>query len=299
MGLTDRSHRLSAHLLCQGAHLLSVWYDTTSMTPRAQSGQSQIEHSYKADSRLSEEGRDYARQLYDFIIARRVTTAADKRVKEGKSEEENRKLTVRTSILRSSNRNLTHLRTGLDLCEKTMRRDDRAFQARWHPRQHALSARRDQPWRHRWCAPFFALQRGCALKKCTGMTPEEIEAKYPEMYKNQQLDPWSHRYPRAESYHDLSVRLEPVIFELERDKSDLLIIGHASVLRCLFAYLKGLAPTQCPNVDIRRGDVIEVTPTAYGVKRCVFKARLSRTSSLSLAQPYSCDVRPSPNLSSD
>jgi 6-phosphofructo-2-kinase/fructose-2,6-biphosphatase 4 len=29
------------------------------------------------------------------------------------------------------------------------------------------------------------------------------------------------------------VRLEPCIFELERVREDLLIIGHASVIRCL------------------------------------------------------------------
>jgi 6-phosphofructo-2-kinase/fructose-2,6-biphosphatase 4 len=64
------------------------------------------------------------------------------------------------------------------------------------------------------------------------------------------------RYPRAESYHDLSVRLEPVIFNLERHQGDLLIIGHASVLRCLFSYLKGLSPQDIPAIDIQRGDAI-------------------------------------------
>ena len=75
-----------------------------------------------------------------------------------------------------------------------------------------------------------------------GMTPDEIKETYPEEWARAQKDRFSHRYPRAESYHDLSVRLEPVIFNLEREQSDVLIIGHASVLRCLFAYLKGLAP---------------------------------------------------------
>lgn len=34
------------------------------------------------------------------------------------------------------------------------------------------------------------------------------------------------------------IRLEPVILELEREPADVLIIGHASVIRCLMAYLQ-------------------------------------------------------------
>ncbi|KAJ9094350.1 hypothetical protein QFC20_006918 [Naganishia adeliensis] len=78
-------------------------------------------------------------------------------------------------------------------------------------------------------------------------------------------DPYAHRAPRAESYHDLSVRLEPVIFELERHQDDLLIIGHASVIRCLLAYLVGLPPNEVPAVEIARGDLVEVVPASYGV----------------------------------
>jgi len=36
-----------------------------------QSGRSEIEHSYKADSSLSDEGVEYAQQLYEFIMRRR------------------------------------------------------------------------------------------------------------------------------------------------------------------------------------------------------------------------------------
>jgi 6-phosphofructo-2-kinase/fructose-2,6-biphosphatase 4 len=60
-----------------------------------QSGQSQIEHSFKADSRLSDDGREYARQLKEFIVARRITSVAERRSKEGKSDEGERNLTVR------------------------------------------------------------------------------------------------------------------------------------------------------------------------------------------------------------
>lgn len=98
-----------------------------------------------------------------------------------------------------------------------------------------------------------------------GLTQDEIKERFPQEFQRAQGDQYSHRYPRAESYHDLSVRLEPVILELERERQDVVVIGHASVIRCLLAYLQGLAPSSIPSLQIRRGDVIEVTPTAYGV----------------------------------
>lgn len=40
------------------------------------------------------------------------------------------------------------------------------------------------------------------------------------------------------------------------------LTGHGSVLRCLFAYLKGLAPVDIPKVMIERGDLIEIAPVS-------------------------------------
>lgn len=57
-------------------------------------------------------------------------------------------------------------------------------------------------------------------------------------------------------------RLEPVILELEREPADILFVGHASVIRCVLAYLQGLSPQEIPNVELRRGDVVQVTPSA-------------------------------------
>lgn len=39
-----------------------------------------------------------------------------------------------------------------------------------------------------------------------GLSPEEIKVRYPEEFAIAMKEPYSHRYPRAESYHDLSVR---------------------------------------------------------------------------------------------
>jgi 6-phosphofructo-2-kinase / fructose-2,6-biphosphatase 4 len=61
-----------------------------------------------------------------------------------------------------------------------------------------------------------------------------------------------------------SVRLEPVLIELEREKEDLLIIGHSSVIRCLLAYLIGLPASEIPAIEVARGDLLEVVPSSYG-----------------------------------
>lgn len=89
-----------------------------------------------------------------------------------------------------------------------------------------------------------------------GLLPAELKEKFPEEIPKVRENPYRHRYPRAEvkkiyiydvryilnvsirqSYHDLAVRLESVIMELEREKNDVLIIAHETVLRCLYAYL--------------------------------------------------------------
>ena len=62
------------------------------------------------------------------------------------------------------------------------------------------------------------------------------------------------------------MRLDPVLIELEREKSDLLIIGHASVIRCMLAYLIGLPVSEIPAIEVTRGDLIEVVPASYGVQ---------------------------------
>ncbi len=44
------------------------------------------------------------------------------------------------------------------------------------------------------------------------------------------MDKFRYRYPRGESYEDVIQRLEPVIFELERERRTVLVIGHQAVL---------------------------------------------------------------------
>jgi broad specificity phosphatase PhoE len=99
---------------------------------------------------------------------------------------------------------------------------------------------------------------------CDGMTYAEIADKMPNEYEARTADKFRYRYPRGESYQDVIQRLEPVIFELEREKSPVLIIGHQAVLRALYAYVMNLPPTQCPFVSIPLHTILELEPTPYG-----------------------------------
>ena len=66
-------------------------------------------------------------------------------------------------------------------------------------------------------------------------------------------------------FNFIVVRLEPILVELEREQEDLLIIGHASVIRCLLAYLIGLPASEIPAIEVARGDLLEIVPASYGV----------------------------------
>jgi broad specificity phosphatase PhoE len=63
-----------------------------------------------------------------------------------------------------------------------------------------------------------------------------------------------------QSYHDLAVRLEPIILELEREQDDLLIIAHESVLRVLYGYLMACDAMHIPSLKFPRNEIIEVSP---------------------------------------
>ncbi len=99
---------------------------------------------------------------------------------------------------------------------------------------------------------------------CDGMTYGEIAELMPNEYEARIGDKFRYRYPRGESYQDVIQRLEPVIFELEREPAPVLIIGHQAVLRALYAYVMDRPPHECPFVSIPLHTILELEPTAYG-----------------------------------
>lgn len=99
---------------------------------------------------------------------------------------------------------------------------------------------------------------------CDGMTYAEIAESLPDEFAARTADKFRYRYPRGESYQDVIQRLEPIIFELERERTPILVIGHQAVLRALYAYMMDKAPEECPRLPIPLHTIIQLTPTAYG-----------------------------------
>ncbi len=61
------------------------------------------------------------------------------------------------------------------------------------------------------------------------------------------------------------MRLESTILELEREKTDLLIIAHDSVLRVLYGYLMACDAQDIPRLQFPRDEIIEVGLTPVPV----------------------------------
>lgn len=209
----------------------------------ARAGEALIEHLYKADADLSSLGWEYSEELCQFVQKIRSERADESigRARAGfvstsESEpgagpgEEGRPLEIWTSARRRSSH------TALAFADRGYRVIERSQLSEMNP------------------------------GVIDGLSTEEIKARFPDEWDKKMREPYSHRFPRAESYHDLSVRLEPIIFELERATDDVLIIGQSSVLRCLIAYLQGRKPNEIPSIQVHEGELIEISPQAYGVK---------------------------------
>lgn len=100
--------------------------------------------------------------------------------------------------------------------------------------------------------------RQMSAGSCENMSDADIKKLYPEELAKYQLDPYHHRYPRGESYHDLAVRLEPIILELERASDDILIVAHESVLKVLYGYLMACHSADIPFLSLPRNEILKV-----------------------------------------
>lgn len=95
------------------------------------------------------------------------------------------------------------------------------------------------------------------------MTEKEIAQNFPSEYELFLKDPYHHRFSRAELYHDLAIKIEPLILEMERMSGDILIIADETVLRVFHGYLMACSCYDIPSLEFSTSEIIEVKFNAY------------------------------------
>jgi broad specificity phosphatase PhoE/predicted kinase len=118
------------------------------------------------------------------------------------------------------------------------------------------------PWPHLALKELDEIGAGA----CDGLTYSEIKATLPAEYAARKADKLSYRYPRGESYVDVIRRLDPVILEIERRRTPLVVVGHQAVLRVLVGYFTDVPAERIPHLSVPLHTVIELVPLAYGAE---------------------------------
>ncbi|KAF9978316.1 hypothetical protein BGZ73_002907 [Actinomortierella ambigua] len=108
---------------------------------------------------------------------------------------------------------------------------------------------------------------------CEELTYTEIRQRYPQEFEARRVNKLYYRYPGmgGESYVDVIQRLNPLIVELERIKSSLLIVTHRVVLRILLSYLMDIDRGQMPEMEVQLHTVYRVEPRPHGTILKVFR----------------------------
>jgi broad specificity phosphatase PhoE/predicted kinase len=197
------------------------------------------------DSSLSPAGREYARRLGKFAEDVISKTHPTHHLVKGASDEESDEIPCR-------------------LWTSTLRRTQETAQFIPHNILYPVWDNGDKgPWmqfRPMAKRNLDELYAGT----CDGFTYKEIEQMFPEEFAARQKDKLAYRYPRGESYYDVTLRLEPIAHELERTREPILMIGHQGILRIIYAYFMGLERRDAPYVSIPLNTIIQLTPHAYG-----------------------------------
>lgn len=93
---------------------------------------------------------------------------------------------------------------------------------------------------------------------CEGLTYEEMQEHHPKELAHRDCDKLNYRYPGGESYRDVMRRLEPVLLQLETE-SNVMIISHQAVLRCILGYFLETPLDQVPYVKVPLHTIIKLT----------------------------------------
>ncbi|KAF0700200.1 Aste57867_9254 [Aphanomyces stellatus] len=129
--------------------------------------------------------------------------------------------------------------------------------------------------------------RGLEAGLYSTLTRDEFEANHSKRliccglsreYRLRQDNPLWYRYPLGESFVDVISRLEPVIYEIERSRTPVVIVASPDVVRCLYAYFLDLPMLDIPTVPAPLHEVIELHTTAYECLETRHALLLSRAS---------------------
>eukprot|EP01082_Thalassiosira_pseudonana_P011329 g10049.t1 g10049 contig4:1125957-1127663(-) len=207
-------------------------------------GQSEYNLSGKigGDSGLTEAGLEYARRLADFakdVVAKKVEIDE----KTGKEIRTDRPARLWTSTLKRTKETAQFIKRE----PKTFKWDN-GDELDWVQFEGRVRRNLDE------------LYAGV----CDGLTYAEIKEKYPEEFARRQEDKLTYRYPRGESYMDVTLRLETIVLDIERTREPILIVAHQGIHRLLYAYFMGMPREEAPFVSIPLNTVIALRPHAYG-----------------------------------
>jgi len=94
----------------------------------------------------------------------------------------------------------------------------------------------------------------------------EAEKEAPEFFRRWVKDKYNTRFPAGESYHDVRVRLEQCLIEIEQQSSPVLVLAHGTVLQVLLCYFTGKAIDECWKVTFPHHTVMEFSPNPYSAR---------------------------------
>lgn len=224
----------------------------------ARCGKSDLD-KYIDDEELNEEGLEYAERLTRKLLKH---VAKRKKMEKKPSFVDALKLNLNSSSLNSSSDTLNMEKYEFRQPPTADGSSDDSFVV-WTATRKRTSATAN-PFRKRGITVRERYQLNqLNTGDVSDLSQEEIKEKFPVEYEQDRKDPYHHRYPRAESYHDLAVRMEPLLLEMERMSGDILIIAHESVLAVLYGYLMACSCYDIPSLQFPRNEIAEISYTPY------------------------------------
>jgi broad specificity phosphatase PhoE len=84
-----------------------------------------------------------------------------------------------------------------------------------------------------------------------GMTYDEVKEKFPDINTIRHHNKYKTAWPCGESYHDLALRMENFLINIENFDEDIIIIAHQAVCRIIYAYLTDINVEKCVCMEIK------------------------------------------------